>query len=367
MLPTMNLTRALLVPTSLALLLLVATSTARTTRLQNKPQPTKQLRAPNKPAPKAAKEKAASLANVAGKPIKLRQFEFTTVKVDAAGAVTRLPGQKAKGFTEDLGGKVLLDMIELPAGSFMMGSSEAEIQAAFAESKTFSPNAKLEWFNGETPQHKVTLPAFFMGKFEVTQAQWRAVAQLPQVKIELKADPSNFKGDDLPVENIIWEEALEFCDRLTKLTGRTYRLPSEAEWEYAARGGTTSPFAFGETITPDIVNYDGRYPYGAAAKGVFREKTIAPGSLGVANPFGLYDMHGNLWEWCADYKHANYNGAPSDGSAWVAEGDARTRSLRGGSFNYYGRNSRSGFRYFLSPDIRSLMVGFRVVVAAKPK
>ncbi len=359
---TMTITRALLVPLTFALLLLSTTSTARTTRPQTKPQPANQMRPPNAYAtPKVA------TANVAGTPVKLKQFEFTTAKVDASGAVTKVPGQKAAGFAEELGEGVSLDMIEIPTGEFQMGSSDAEIQAAFNESKTFSPNAKLEWFNGETPQHKVTLPAFFMGKFEVTQAQWRAVAQWPQVKIELKADPANFKGADLPVENVIWEEALEFCDRLTKKTGRTYRLPSEAEWEYAARGGTTSPFAFGETITPEIVNYDGRYPYGVAAKGLFREKTTAPGSLGVANPFGLYDMHGNLWEWCQDFKHANYSGAPTDGSAWIAEGEAKFRSLRGGSWNYYGRNCRSGFRYFLPPDIRSLLVGFRVVVAANAK
>lgn len=377
MLPKMTITRALLVPVLLAIFLLHATSSARTVRPQMNPQAAKQLRPPNSPKPDPAKPAPArkelpktakmGLANVSGRPVKLRSFEFTTAQVTALGVVTKVLGQKATGFSEDLGSGVLLDMIEIPAGAFQMGSSEAEIQAAFTESKTFSPNAKLEWFNGETPQHKVTLPGFFMGKFEVTQAQWRAVAQLPQVKIELKADPANFKGADLPVENVIWEEALEFCDRLSKLTGRTYRLPSEAEWEYAARAGTTSPFSFGETITPDIVNYDGRYPYGAAAKGPFREKTTASGSLGVANPFGLYDMHGNLWEWCQDYKHANYNGAPTDGSAWIAEGDARTRALRGGSWNYYGRNCRSGFRYFLAPDIRSLLVGFRVAVTAKPK
>mgnify|MGYP000916169851 CR=1 FL=1 len=304
-------------------------------------------------------------ANVAGTPVKAAQFEFTTASVDATGKVTKVPGKTASGFTEDLGEGAALDMIALPAGSFQMGSTEAEVEAAFNESKTFSPNAKREWFDGEMPQHKVTLPAFFMGKLEVTQAQWRAVSNLPQVKIELKTNPSNFKGANFPVENVAWDEALEFCDRLAKKTGRAYRLPSEAEWEYAARGGTTSAFAFGATITPDIVNYDGRYPYGAAAKGEFREQTIAPGSLGVANPYGLFEMHGNVWEWCQDYKHTNYNGAPSDGSAWIADGDAKSRSLRGGSFNYYGRNQRSAFRYFLVPDYHSLMVGFRVVVAAK--
>lgn len=316
---------------------------------------------------KPAKTAAAKLANVAGTPVKLARFEFTTAKVDANGNVTKIPGQSINGFSEDLGDGVTLDLMEIPAGSFEMGSSEAEVEAAFNESKTFSPNAKREWFMGEMPKHKVTLPPFYLGKFEVTQAQWRAVAALPKVNIDLKPSPSNFKGDGLPVENVNWEDALEFCDRLSKKTGRTYRLPSEAEWEYAARAGSTTPFAFGETITPDIVNYDGRYPFGAAPKGLNREQTSASGSLGVANAFGLYDMHGNVWEWCQDLKHANYNGAPTDGSVWTTDGDAKFRSLRSGSWNYYGRNCRSGFRYNLAPDTRVLIVGFRVVVSAKTK
>lgn len=321
----------------------------------------------SKPA-KADKPKKGktAFAKVPGTPVKLVRFEFTTANVDASGTTTKLPGRTIAGFSEDLGAGVTLELAEIPAGSFEMGSSDAEVQAAFTESKTFSPNAKPEWFAGEMPKHRVTLPSFFMGRHEVTQAQWRAVAALPKVNIDLKPSPAHFKGDDLPVENVNWEDAIEFCDRLSKKTGRTYRLPSEAEWEYAARGGTTTPFAFGETITPEIVNYDGKYPFGNAPKGVFREKTTAPGSLGVANPFGLFDMHGNLWEWCQDLKHPNYNGAPTDGSAWTADGDAKFRSLRGGSWNYYGRNCRSGFRYNLAPDTRALIVGFRVVVAAKP-
>ncbi len=204
-----------------------------------------------------------------------------------------------------------------------------------------------------------------MGKFEVTQAQWRAVAGLPKVNRDLNANPSNFKGDDLPVEQVSWEEAVEFCARLTNKTGKTYRLPSEAEWEYACRAGTTTPFAFGETITPELVNYGGNYLYGSAAKGEYRQKTTPVGSLEVANGFGLYDMHGNVWEWCADPWHENYNGAPGDGSIWEANSDKSYRVLRGGSWYTDGANCRSADRLWLTPDNRGLGLGFRVVVVVR--
>lgn len=150
-----------------------------------------------------------------------------------------------------------------------------------------------------------------MDKYDVTQAQYQAI---------MGTNPSNFKGDDLPVEQVSWNDAVEFCRKLSAKTGREYRLPTEAEWEYAARAGTTTPFAFGDTVTPDIANYDGDYPYGDAPRGTNRQTTTPVGSLGAANGFGLYDMQGNVWEWCLDYWHDNYGGlvggAPTDGSAW---------------------------------------------------
>lgn len=168
----------------------------------------------------------------------------------------------------------------------------------------------------------------------MTQAQWLAVAGLPKVKIDLKGNPSNFKGDDLPVEQVNWHDAREFCARLSQLTKRNYRLPSEAEWEYACRAGTTTPFYFGDTITADLANYDGNSRYGSAPKGTYRKKTTAVGSF-PPNSFGLYDMHGNVWEWCQDVWHGNYNGAPTDGSAWESGGNSQSRLLRGGSWLYY--------------------------------
>jgi formylglycine-generating enzyme required for sulfatase activity len=202
-----------------------------------------------------------------------------------------------------------------------------------------------------------------MGKFTVTQAQWKAIASLPKVKIDLNPDPSNFKGSNCPVEKISWHEAVEFCDRLSRKTNRKYRLPSEAEWEYACRAGTTTPFHFGETITTDIVNYDGNYTYGSAPKGEYRQTTLPIGSFKIANAFGLYDMHGNVWEWCADHWHENYQGAPTDGSAWITGGDGDRRLLRGGSWYDYPGSCRSADRDRYVADDRVNGIGFRLALS----
>jgi formylglycine-generating enzyme required for sulfatase activity len=177
-------------------------------------------------------------------------------------------------------------------------------------------------------------------------------------------NPSHFKGDDkLPVENVSWLDAVDFCRKLSQKTGRTYRLPSEAEWEYACRAGTTTPFAFGETITPEVVNYDGNFPYGGAAKGEYRQKTTPVGAF-PPNRFGVYDMHGNVWEWCLDEWVDNYNGAPTDGSA---RGNIHSRDeninrlLRGGSWNNNASNCRSANRNYNAASNRNNNIGFRVV------
>jgi formylglycine-generating enzyme required for sulfatase activity len=161
---------------------------------------------------------------------------------------------------------------------------------------------------------------------------------------------------------VTWYEAVEFCDRLSQHTGKPYRLPSEAEWEYACRAGTSTPFYFGDTITINLANYNGNYTYGPGDKDQYREQTTPVGQFGV-NPWGLADMHGNVLEWCEDHWHPSYEGAPSDGSAWVTEGDERFRVVRGGSwFNSYFI-CRSASRYRYNPTIRSDHVGFRVVCA----
>jgi eukaryotic-like serine/threonine-protein kinase len=191
---------------------------------------------------------------------------------------------------------------------------------------------------------------------------------MSRVKIGLKEDPSYFK-DSLkqPVTQVSWEKAVEFCERLKKKTGKPYRLPSEAEWEYGARAGTKTPFAFGPTITPKIVNYNGYYPYGSAPKGIYRGKTVEVGSLGMANAFGLFDMHGNVSEWCQDFWHKGYKGAPNDGSAWLSGGDSGLRVLRGGSWDNVGMHCRSASRSYLNADVGIGNIGFRVVVAARTR
>jgi formylglycine-generating enzyme required for sulfatase activity len=244
-----------------------------------------------------------------------------------------------------LGNGVILDMIAIPSGNFVMGSPDSE------EGRS----------NTESPQHSVTITPFYMGKFTVTQAQWRSVAVLPQVSLALNPDPSFFKGKNFPVESITWDEAVEFCARLSLKTGRNYRLPSEAEWEYACRAGTTTPFHVGKTITSDLANYDGViFSYSSGSQGIYRKKTTLVGSFQVANAFGLYDMHGNVWEWCADSWHTHYHGAPSDGKAWTNNSDNRYRLLRGGSWSGNLGSCRSASRGIDVPGGKSSRIGFRV-------
>jgi formylglycine-generating enzyme required for sulfatase activity len=208
-----------------------------------------------------------------------------------------------------------------------------------------------------------------MGKYPVTQAQWKIVASLPQVNRDLKPAPSYFKGDNRPVESVSWYDAVEFCQRLSQYTHRTYRLPSEAEWEYACRAGTTTPFHFGETITTDLANYDGTDDkdgkwsgsYGRGPKGEYREGTTAVDHFGIANAFGLCDMHGNVWEWCLDHWHDNYEGAPDNGSAWLTDDESATGMLRGGSWLGNPRYCRCASRINNNPGYGLNSFGFRVV------
>uniref|UniRef100_UPI0035C93E87 SAV_2336 N-terminal domain-related protein n=1 Tax=Plectonema radiosum TaxID=945768 RepID=UPI0035C93E87 len=255
--------------------------------------------------------------------------------------------QTSQYFIEDLGNGVQLEMVAIPEGSFIMGS----------------PADEAERREDESPQHEVTIAPFYMGKYPVTQAQWQAVAALPQVNSELNPEPSYFKGENRPVERVSWYDTQEFCDRLSRQTGKPYRLPSEAEWEYACRAGTTTPFHFGETITSELANYHGNYTYGSGVKGTYRGETTEVGSFGVANAFGLYDMHGLVWEWCADHWHNNYDGAPTDGSAWISDNDNRSLLLRGGSWFDFPGYCRSAIRSDYNPVNDFNTVGFRVVCA----
>ncbi|XQQ07092.1 MAG: SUMF1/EgtB/PvdO family nonheme iron enzyme [Leptolyngbya sp. IPPAS B-1204] len=257
---------------------------------------------------------------------------------------------------ERLSEELSLDLVQIPAGEFVMGSPPEEVGRDWYKS-SFS---ELEGVDVEA-QHRVTLPAFAMSQSPITQAQWRFVATLPRIKRDLDPDPAHFKGNQRPVEAVSWYDVIEFCARLSQHTGKTYRLPSEAEWEYACRAGTTQPFHFGETLSTDLANYDGTYSYGNGEPGVYRQQTTEVGSFGVVNGFGLADMHGTVWEWCLDHWHPSYQGAPTDGSAWVADGNDRYRVLRGGSWYDSPGGCRSAFRGRHIPGYLYNVVGFRVV------
>ena len=276
----------------------------------------------------------------------LQPFDFDVVTVNDKGeTISKKPG-RAQAFTEDLGNGVALVMVSIPGGSFIMGS----------------PAGEKEREKNEDPQHEVTVKTFCMGKYAVTQAQWKAVAALPQVKQKLDPDPSKSKGNSRPVERVSWNEAVEFCDRLSRKTGKTYRLPSEAEWDYACRAGTTTPFHFGETLTINLANYSSDYTYASEPKGASSQGTTNVGKF-LPNAFGLYDMHGNVEEWCADHWHDNYQGAPTDGSAWLTDNPETYRLLRGGSWGGNPARCRSACRVNDLPGERLNAVGFRVVCA----
>jgi formylglycine-generating enzyme required for sulfatase activity len=307
-------------------------------------------------------------------PIKLHTFQFDTVVVDLKGNVTGKHKGQARYFIEDLGCGVSLEMVQIPEGELLMGAPEHELRHR----------------SNEKPQHRVRVPSFFMSKFEITEAQWYMVRRMLSVNCELSdieavhwfgngpgiwvaaylSSLFYLKRKNLPIRKVPWKEALEFCSRLSVKTGRIYRLPTEAEWEYACRANTSTPFSFGETIIPDIVNYRGTDPYGEAPKGKYRNKPIPVGSLKVANPFGLYDMHGNLWEWCQDSWHNDYNGAPSNGSAWENPEETQYRVQRGGSYRDYGFLCRCAARWRGSEEANEYNVGanvgFRVVASITP-
>jgi formylglycine-generating enzyme required for sulfatase activity len=264
----------------------------------------------------------------------LKTFSFEVVSTNATGNIINRRNESATYFTEDLGNGVTLEMVEIPGGTLIMGSPKSEAGRDLDEG----------------PQHQVTVPVFFMAKYELTQAQYQAI---------MGSNPSRFPGNNRPVERVSWNNAVTFCEKLSQKTQKNYRLPSEAEWEYACRAGTTTPFYFGESITSELVNYNGNYTYGSAPKGQYRQQTTDVGSF-PPNAFGLYDMHGNLWEWCQDDYIDNYSDAPKDGSALTGRsGDVKL--LRGGSWISKPQGCRSGDRNNNLHPFRISGFGFRVV------
>jgi len=259
-------------------------------------------------------------------------IEFETPTLNAKGEVIAWARHTAEQFTEELGKGLQLDLLVIPAGMFQMGSL----------SNIGNPD--------EHPQHFVSIKSFVLGKSLIAQGQWKAIMG--------KLPPCRFKGDSLPVERVSWEDAQTFCQRLSKKTGRAYRLPSETEWEYACRAGTASPFSFGETITIEVANFNGEHSFREEPRGRYIHVTTKGGTF-PPNAFGLYDMHGNLWEWCADNWLDDYSSSPRDSSSYQNK-DSCERVGRGGSWHEPPALCRSATRIrFLQTDAEEF-IGFRV-------
>lgn len=260
-------------------------------------------------------------------------IEFETPTLNEMGEITKWTRYAAEQFTEDLGSDVRLEMLVIPAGVFHMGS------------------ARGHGNRDEQPQHLITIKSFMMSRCLITQKQWKAIfGRLP---------PCRFKGDDLPVERVSWQDAQTFCQRFSKKTQGNYQLPSETQWEYACRAGTNTAFSFGETITTEIVNFNGEHRFRGEPRGVYGHVTTAGGTF-PPNAFGLYDMHGNLWEWSADSWLDDYTSSPRDGSSYQNR-DSRYRVVRGGSWHEPPELCRSATRLRVLQSDAEEVIGFRVV------
>ena len=322
------------------------------TEINNKPEDSPQPSPSNSPTPETVNPPARK---------EQPTFSFETVTVNERGEIKNHTTKQAQYFRVNLPGNISLDMVKIPGGRFLMGSPE---------------NEKGRYDN-ESPQHWVTVPEFYMGKYEVTQEQWQAI---------MGNNPSYFKGVKRPVEKVSWNSCQEFCTKLSEQTGGTFRLPSEAEWEYACRSVTSDqlsviseeltveewnekyhqPFHFGEAITSDLANYRGTSIYAFEPEGVYRRETTEVGSF-PPNAFGLYDMHGNVWEWCEDGYHSSYQGAPQDGSAWLNNNNNdTTKALRSGSWFSIPGYCRAANRLYSFPGDRRYYFGFRVVCVVFP-
>jgi len=264
----------------------------------------------------------------------IQSSRFPVPLVDMSGVVTARYNASANSLIEDLGAGVSLSMSVIPSGAFTMGSDPS----------LGHPE--------ETPAHLVDVPSFALGTDPVTVGQWLRVATFPKVSTDLHAvngvDPS------VPIDDLFWTEAVEFCARLQQYTGRAYRLPSEAEWEYACRAGTTTKYHFGDGISREVSNYN---------DGITRPISLTPpGAKQAPNRFGLNDMHGDVMELCSDWWHDSYIGGPTDGSSWSFGGDPLSRLTRGGSFLFGADNARAAFRYKWDVREAASGAGFRVAL-----
>jgi eukaryotic-like serine/threonine-protein kinase len=266
-------------------------------------------------------------------------IKVTSIKLNDLGNMIDKPHSTVEIFQEELGSGVFLTMVKILAGSLMMGAPVKEQGSQISEQ----------------PVHAVDISEFYLGQTLVTQSQWALI--FPE-----QATTAS-RNSQLPVDSISWFDAIEFCNRLSQKTGRKYRLPTESEWEYSCRASTTTPFAYGYMISAKVVNHNSDCPYGEEQKGIFRGKTT-PVTIFPPNLFGLYDMHGNLWEWCLDDWFPDYQGAPTDGSArgdMTAQDRDRSKVVRGGSWFSFCRSCRSASRAGLFASFRHNHYGLRVV------
>ncbi len=306
------------------------------------------------------------------------EFDIVTINVEKTGFLGRgkpkITTSSKRGTaeyrTEELGNDVSLDMVSIPGGNYLMSSAKTEVSR-----------------NGdERPKRDLAIQPFYMSRYLVTQLQWQTV---------MDNNPSYFRGANRPVEQVSLKKVLEFCSRLSEKTGREYRLPYESEWEYACRAGTTTPFHFGGTITPELANYDGNKSYNSGPKGKYRQETTDVGNF-PPNAFGLYDMHGNLWEWCQKDPWNSDDSSPAkvkckrtqDFSSmpiyWLllreyyyltglllfykslfpsVYGQCSSHVLRGGPWNAHPRFCRSDSRLDIHLINWSCYIGFRIVCA----
>jgi len=291
-------------------------------------------------------------------------YHYEIITLNEEGEIAERRKGENHGYLETTAG-LNLEMVRIPAGEFIFGLPD---------------NGDLSTYTGG-PRYRVTVSEFWMSRTAITQKQWKIVAEMPEIVQPLNPNPAHFSRKNNPVEKVSWQDCIEFCLRLNQASSKPYRLPSEAEWEYACRAGTTTAFHFGPTLSSRWANYYGLANYDSktnkSENEEYRNQTTPVGSLNAPNAWGLHDMHGNVWEWCLDDYHQE--GVPTDGTAWIDNEDDCVNSIdwlksllkknsisklrRGGSWCNSMRDCRSANRSGCSCDGKYQETGFRVVVA----
>ena len=289
---------------------------------------------------------ASAIQNENDDRLNLQTFDFDVPTLDKTGKVRRSQLHHASFLPVSLAGADRLDMVSIAPASFWMGATNSEFRRKPVE----------------TPRRRVRVSPFLIGKYPITQSQWTAVAALPKMRRDLPTNPSHFQGGDRPVESVSWLEAVEFCDRLSQHTGRRFQLPSEAQWEYACRAGTQTPFHTGETVASQFANYVSTSTYKAEPAGNYLRSTVPVGQY-KPNAFGLHDMHGNVWEWCADTWHRNHHNSSKNRRVMTSARQPQMRAIRGGGWLDSPDRIRSASRSKYLETALNRTIGFRVAIA----